>query len=114
MRGRNSENGFHDILPRIGSRPSSTARRASWRNSSSRPGASCRSTASLRADRLPPPGPAWPRHRRRDPRGRAGGQLVHPLGRRASGQALEDALALEMFSPPREDYLKYLNPADVE
>jgi quercetin dioxygenase-like cupin family protein len=28
-------------------------------------------------------------------------------------EIFEDSVALEIFAPPREDYLKYMNPADI-
>lgn len=32
---------------------------------------------------------------------------------RTRAKILEDSVALEIFSPVREDYIKYMNPADV-
>ena len=36
-----------------------------------------------------------------------------PSGVAHRADALEDSAALEVFSPPREDYLKYLRPEDI-
>jgi len=36
-----------------------------------------------------------------------------PSGLPHRAEILEDSVALEVFAPPREDYLKYLNPADI-
>ncbi len=37
-----------------------------------------------------------------------------PSNRKHKVEVLEDSVAVEVFSPHREDYGKYVNPADIE
>jgi quercetin dioxygenase-like cupin family protein len=43
----------------------------------------------------------------------AGDSWCIPSGASHRAEALEDSVALEVFAPAREDYLKYLNAEDL-
>jgi quercetin dioxygenase-like cupin family protein len=115
MRGRDSEKGYHDALPGIGIKTLVHGERSLLTKFRLKAGSELpahshpyEQTGYLLRGRLR----LWIGGEVRETRPGDSWSIASGVEHRA--EVLEDSEALEAFAPAREDYLKYLNPADVE